>query len=132
MQTYAGRPVAPAQLQQQQPFNWVQGFEVAKSYPVAPGNTAILFDTEKEVFYVKSVDQNGFPLPLIVNEYKDVTDQYVTPIENKSDYVTEDKLNELLDKKFDALLEKIGNNGYRKQYNNNYKKGMKENEQSLQ
>lgn len=35
---------------------WVQGESGAKSYMVAPGNTVVLFDSEKETFYIKTTD----------------------------------------------------------------------------
>lgn len=42
-------------------FIWVQGEEAAKAYLVAPGNTVILWDSEKNVIYVKSADASGMP-----------------------------------------------------------------------
>lgn len=40
---------------------WVQGLAGAKSYIVAPGNTATLWDSEAPILYVKSADLNGVP-----------------------------------------------------------------------
>lgn len=48
---------------------WVQGESGAKSYPVAPNNTMILFDSESQTFFVKKVDNNGMPLPLRIYDY---------------------------------------------------------------
>ena len=48
---------------------WVQGEAGAKSYPVAPGKTVMLMDSENGVFYLKTVDASGMPLPLRVFEY---------------------------------------------------------------
>lgn len=60
---------APYQPQQppQQGGNglvWVQGEAGAKSYLVAPGNTVMLMDSEEQVFYLKSADASGMPMPL--------------------------------------------------------------------
>ena len=48
---------------------WVQGEAGAKSYMVAPGNTVMLMDSENQVFYIKSADQSGMPLPLRIFDY---------------------------------------------------------------
>ena len=48
---------------------WVQGEAGAKSYPIAPGCTVMLMDSEGERFYLKSADASGMPLPLRVFEY---------------------------------------------------------------
>lgn len=58
----------------QQPQNsnsviWVQGEAGAKSYLVAPGQTVWLMDSENLVFYIKSTDPSGMPLPLRIFDY---------------------------------------------------------------
>ena len=51
-------------------FVWIQGGEAgAKSYLVAPGETVMLMDAENPVFYLKSADISGMPLPLRVFDY---------------------------------------------------------------
>lgn len=54
-------PYQQQAAQNQGGFNWVQGEEAAKAYLVAPGNTVILWDTERNVIYVKSADASGLP-----------------------------------------------------------------------
>ena len=51
-------------------FVWVQGEQAAKSYPVAPGNQVLLFDSDESVFYIKKADQSGRPLPLEIYDFK--------------------------------------------------------------
>lgn len=68
-QSYAGSPnyysqptnafVQPAQTSNT--FAWVQGEAAAKAYPVPPGTTMILMDTENPVLYMKFTDQSGRP-----------------------------------------------------------------------
>lgn len=62
----------------QQPQNsgivWVQGVEGAKAYPVASGGSAILMDSEASVFYLKSTDASGMPMPLRVFDYTERQD----------------------------------------------------------
>lgn len=40
---------------------WVQGEAGAKSYLVAPNSTVQLWDSEKQVIYLKSADASGMP-----------------------------------------------------------------------
>ena len=48
---------------------WVQGNAAAKSYPVAPGTTVMMLDSEEPVFYIKTVDASGMPAPLRVFDF---------------------------------------------------------------
>lgn len=77
MQNAVVQPPMPSQpMQVQQPNNgliWVQGESGAKSYLVAPGNTVMLLDAENSVFYLKSADASGMPLPLRIFDYKERT-----------------------------------------------------------
>lgn len=50
---------------------WVQGEAGAKSFLVAPGQSALLMDSEAMRFYIKSTDMSGMPLPLRVFSYKE-------------------------------------------------------------
>ena len=87
---------------------WVQGKAGAQSYPVARGTTLPLFDSEGDYVYIKSVDNNGIPLPLVTKVISD------PPVEVKaevvesttqvdmSDYVTKSSYDELK-KKYDDL-----------------------------
>ena len=52
---------------------WVQGETGAKSFIVAPGQSALLMDSESSRFYLKSADASGMPLPLRIFEYSEVT-----------------------------------------------------------
>lgn len=53
-------------------ITWVQGEAAAKAYPVAPGQSALLMDSEGECFYIKSTDSTGMPQPLRIFEYHEV------------------------------------------------------------
>lgn len=64
------------QMPQQQGANgiiWVQGEEGAKAYMVAPGNSVFLMDSEASVFYIKSSDASGMPMPLRIFDYTERT-----------------------------------------------------------
>ena len=73
MQNAVVQPSMPSQPVQQQSSQiiWVSGEAGAKSYLVAPGNTVMLLDAENSVFYLKSADASGMPLPLRIFDYKE-------------------------------------------------------------
>lgn len=72
-QPMVAQPTVPAP-QANNGLVWVQGDAGAKSYPIAPGCTVMLMDSEGERFYLKSADASGMPLPLRVFEYKERTE----------------------------------------------------------
>ena len=79
-------------------INWVQGEAGAKAVPVAPGQKALLMDSETNVFYVKSSDVSGMPLPLRIFEYKEVS-KVATEEANagpQNTYVTHEELERIL------------------------------------
>lgn len=64
-------PQAP-QAAQEQPMIWVQGDAGAKAYMVANGSTVVLWDSERDVIYVKSADMSGMP-SMRVFAYNEIT-----------------------------------------------------------
>ena len=89
---------APTISQQINAINWVQGEAGAKAVPVAPGQKALLMDSETNVFYVKSSDVSGMPLPLRIFEYKEVSkvasDEAIGRAQNE--YVTHEELEQAI------------------------------------
>ena len=94
----------PNQSQNQQ-MKYVHGIEGANAYQMAPGETEVLlWDDEKDSFYVKKLDQMGRPK---VVAWKDFTD-HVEPEQNQevseasnidlNKYLTKDDLHEILKK----------------------------------
>lgn len=89
---------------------WVQGKAGAQSYPVARGTTLPLFDSEGDFVYIKSVDGNGIPLPLVTKVLAD------PPVEVKaevvestskvdmSEYVTKETYDDLMKKYSDLEM----------------------------
>ena len=39
---------------------WTMGLESAKAYPISPGRTILLMDSESPRFFIKTVDMNGY------------------------------------------------------------------------
>lgn len=57
---------------------YVQGESAAKAYPIAPGQFAVLLDSESNTLYTKTTDQFGRPLPIgeMIDVIKDVETVY--------------------------------------------------------
>lgn len=73
MSYYGGYGNTQYQMYQQSQHNngliWVQGIEAMKSYPVMPGQSVLLMDSETNCFGIKTVDTSGMPLPLRIFDY---------------------------------------------------------------
>ncbi len=63
----------------------VNGYESAKAYPTKPNGTYVLFDTNRDVFYVKNTDASNFPT-LKAYSFKEITNP--EEAENDEKYVT--------------------------------------------
>lgn len=110
MQQYQPTMQQPTQQPAQQPAQqmppqqgnngiiWVQGEEGAKAYMVAPGNSVFLMDSEASVFYIKSSDASGMPMPLRIFDYTERTSAR-TPAQvaqmPQEEYVTRQEFNAL-------------------------------------
>lgn len=95
-------PMQPQQSAQGAPI-WVQGEAGAKSFLVGPGQSVMLMDSERDVFYIKASDQAGMPLPLRTFDYKERASGAQKPVQaaqNPGDqYVTRAE--------YDALAAKL-------------------------
>lgn len=93
------------QTQQLNLINWVQGEAGAKSVSVPAGQTALLMDSETNVFYLKSSDVSGIPLPLRKFSYEEVSPDETTDGRAPSTYVTKEELDERLQQLTTQLME---------------------------
>ena len=57
--------------QQSGSITWVDGENAARSYMVGAGQSVMLMDSNSNVFYIKSADQSGMPLPLRIFDYSE-------------------------------------------------------------
>lgn len=89
-------PQSVPQQQNGNGINWVQGEAGAKSFIVANGQSVWLMDSENPVFYLKSTDPSGIPLPLRVFDFSERTSQNTPVPENNvlENYVTRQELQE--------------------------------------
>ncbi len=88
------QPSAPSS-----PINRVQGEEAAKAYIVAAGCSVWLMDSEKPVFYIKSADASGIPMPLRVFDYAERGAQAAQQTQIDTDrYATTDQLKSIVER----------------------------------
>jgi hypothetical protein len=84
-------------------INWCQGESGAKSFPVSPGHTVPIFDSEDSCLYIKTVDVMGRPLPLKIFDYK----ERGTEVIEEKNYVEKTELEDAmisLNEKIDDVL----------------------------
>lgn len=106
--TIPSTAVPMQQTQTQNTFAWIQGEEAAKAYPVAPGNTIVLIDSDKPVMYMKTADLSGRPQPmqiryLVSKEEFDKIHNVKMSNQNEEEFVTKeyfDKCMAELDNKY--------------------------------
>lgn len=88
----------------QNPFQqiFVQGIEGARAYQLPYGVTAaVLWDSEKDLFYLKQIDQMGRPFIAKICSYADYEEPKVEPESNQngidtSQFVTKEYLNDVI------------------------------------
>lgn len=119
--------LAQLQAQQYQPMQhpaqsnqsliYVQGEAAAKSWMVGAGQSVLLMDSENPVFYIKSADASGIPLPLRVFDYTERTQntphnvpqaQNQAQIDLDGKYVTRAEYDDLQGK-YMEILDKLNN-----------------------
>ena len=100
-------PQQPTPVQGQRNYElmgayWVQGEEGAKAFYVPNGCSALLMDSEADVFYIKSVGLDGRPFPLQPFDYYKRTSNPQQPnqfaassSQQQIDYVTREEFNQL-------------------------------------
>lgn len=129
----------PQQMQQSQQggINWVQGEAGAKSFNVSAGQSVMLMDSESNVFYIKSTDASGMPLPLRIFDYSERTQNnnpIFNPIEETQEkYVTKEEFETALNN-INLIIQnnlKDNNTSYNDSTNTR-KKGNKNNESTVQ
>ena len=74
----------------------VTGLEGAKAYQIPPNSKVVLFDSDSDVFYVKTTDAGGFPT---------VRSFSFSPIENAAPRVPEN--NYVPRTEFDELVQEV-------------------------
>ena len=81
---------------------WVQNANAAESYLLAPGGFARLWDSSLNRFYERRADITGRPLPTETYEYKRISPQMETVVEETRKLSTEE-----INAKFEAITKRI-------------------------
>ena len=84
-------PMAPIPQQQGPGLLQVTGMEGAKAYPLPPASTAALFDSDRDVFYLKKTDAGGYPT-IQAYQFAPLQEAAQAPT---PDYVTREEFNRL-------------------------------------
>lgn len=83
-------------------LNWVVSEAEAQMYPVAPGNTAVMLEVDREIAYIKSVSREGRP---------GFWAYHMVPVKPKqeNEYVTREEYNTLLaeNNKMLAMIQRL-------------------------
>lgn len=99
---------------------WVQGESGAKACPVAPGSSQVLFDSEAQIFYIKTADASGMPQPLRIFNYSECNEADMKKSEiDTSMFITRDEFEDAIDHLTRTIKKQNNNNNERK--NNNGK-----------
>lgn len=127
-QPMMAQPTPPQNNNVQSNITWVQGEAGAKSYLVAPNTTVQLWDSEKQVIYIKSADASGMPTMKVL-DYT-IRDNQNTPTNalegSKTDFITRDDILSIeahikaLERRIESLSNRKNN------YNNNKGKVIKD------
>lgn len=102
------QPQQQTQQTAQSGIQFVLGEAAAKSANVAPGTSGLFLDSEKQKFYIKTVESSGIPMPLRVFNYTEVTqaaEQQAAPAANDLQQLF-GKI-EQLGAKVDALIDRV-------------------------
>ena len=82
----------------------VNGFEGAKAYKLGPSCRIPLFDNDKDVFYIKTTDQNGFPA---VKAYK--FEEIIEVSKDESAAVSLSDIRSIMREEFGKMMEDVLN-----------------------
>lgn len=102
--------MAPTQTLSDNGIKWVQGEAGARACAINPGTSAVLMDSERDVFYIKTTELSGMPRPLRIFEFKEITaeSQESTSKIGQTSFVTKDEFEERLSKLEELLKSKGG------------------------
>lgn len=90
-------------------INWVSGEAGAKSFLVGAGQSVLLMDAESNVFFIKSTDNSGMPMPLRIFDYTERTTektQSTAASIDPKDYVTREEFLKWAERLKDSLVKK--------------------------
>ena len=96
---------------------FVNNQKEAEDWLIQRGETVILWDKNRPVFYIKAADNRGLPLPIEVKEYHDVVEEKL-PVQTEIDtskYVTSEEFEKRLAELNKQIFELMSENSNRKE-----------------
>lgn len=85
-------------------FVWVSGEQAARSYPIAPGATVLMMDSEAQTFYIKKADSSGRPFPLEIYDFAPRAMQQQAAPQAESNFVKMEDIDRIVEEKVNAAL----------------------------
>ena len=99
--------MAPTQATSDTGIKWVQGEAGARACAINPGTSAVLMDSERDVFYIKTTELSGMPRPLRVFEFESLES---TSKIGQTSFVTKEEF----EKRMNELQELLNSKGGKK------------------
>ena len=82
---------------------WTMGLESAKAYPLMPGRTLMLMDSESPRFFIKAVDSNGYATLKAYSFQEEQPIHTPSPVMASANWVTKEQL----DAAINAILTEV-------------------------
>lgn len=96
--------IQSTQTPQPNTFVWVSGEQAARSYPIAPGATVLMMDSEAQTFYIKKADASGRPFPLEIYDFAPRAMQQQSAPQVESNFVKMEDIDRIVEEKVNAAL----------------------------
>lgn len=96
--------IQSTQTPQPNTFVWVSGEQAARSYPIAPGATVLMMDSEAQTFYIKKADASGRPFPLEIYDFAPRAMQQQAAPQTESNFVKMEDIDRIVEEKVNAAL----------------------------
>lgn len=96
--------IQPTQTPQPNTFVWVSGEQAARSYPIAPGATVLMMDSEAQTFYIKKADASGRPFPLEIYDFAPRAAQQQLSPQAESNFVKMEDIDRIVEEKVNAAF----------------------------
>lgn len=104
-QTYTNTSAAVSfSASPQNTFVWVSGEQAARSYPVAPGATVLMMDSDASTFYIKKADASGKPFPLEIYDFVRRDETPAAAAGANQNFVKMEELDGIIEEKVKAIL----------------------------
>ena len=92
-------------------MTFVDGEVEARAYHIAPGTVLPLWDSapDRNLIYIKSMDENGMPQKMRILRWEDVTDEFEESPKNSAGYdaMTSDAISKMINDTIDSRIKEL-------------------------